>query len=192
MAAVQYVSSPVRQLSQVWQTSTMGLKPARWPTFKLFTRSPTCTITPAPSCPAHRVPNEDILGIAQSFIMKWMSLMQRPVALSLMSTSSGPGTGTSTSTTSYPTDQSLLSLCAARGTLHATATAPATAFDSRTPGLTTRKFGPSSTTTPALQVFGISNVGCDMVRDPGGVVEDLRYGVAMRRRHGPRRLLYVD
>lgn len=76
-----------QQCSQLWQTSHNGLTPALSPTFQPCTFGPTLTTTPAPyssissppqicecdwqtSCPAHFVPNCDIGGTAQSFIMK--------------------------------------------------------------------------------------------------------------------------
>lgn len=65
------------------------LRPARMPGFSVLTASPTFTMTPAPSWPAHFVPISDILGNAQSFNMKWISEWQMPVALSLMRTSFG-------------------------------------------------------------------------------------------------------
>ena len=86
----QYVSLPARHWSQTWQVSAIGLNPARCPTFNDLTFSPTLTITPAPSWPAHLVPISDILGKAQSLSMKWISLRQRPVAFILIRTSSGP------------------------------------------------------------------------------------------------------
>ena len=60
------------------------------PLLRQLTLSPILTITPAPSWPAHFVPKSENLGRFQSFLIKWMSLKQRPVALSLMRTSSGP------------------------------------------------------------------------------------------------------
>jgi hypothetical protein len=89
----------------------MGLSPALWPILRFLTRSPILTMTPAPSWPAHLVPNCDlgvvsiftpcmevarayIGGMPQSSIMKWTSDIHRPVTLSLIRTSSGPISGT--------------------------------------------------------------------------------------------------
>ena len=66
----QWFSLPLQQSSQFWQTSIIGLMPARSPTFQSLTFAPSFTTIPAPSCPGERTPNCDIGGARRSFNMK--------------------------------------------------------------------------------------------------------------------------
>lgn len=78
------------QCSQRPQVLWIGPYATRCPTLQPVTSTPVFTTTPAPSCPAQEIPISDILGKAQSFVMKCTSVKHSPVTLSFTRTSQGP------------------------------------------------------------------------------------------------------